>query len=767
MGFNISMRYRVGALLCFALASSALFSCGENEPGTVTSGDGSYTFTLREEKGGYFVSDYKGSEKSLLLPDYVKEGEKKTPVVGIDGYAFSLRPVETLELGKNIKYLSDYAFAKSSITSLYVTPALRAISTNAFADCEIMADYVDGVQYLQSRECPNLIAVHTKYKRGDTKIQEGCISILDNVFNGITLEVTLPSSIRHIGAGNFSKEGSYFIYKGDDLQLDNVYPYMFYGSSGVKNLTITEGITKLAAHTFDGCEEAASLYLPDGIESIEKDALPSKFSSYTVSDGVRYLGNKERTAMYCFGGSPTGINLTLLKDTKVIADGAFASNQGIWSLRPGMGFIHIGDGAFSGCNSLRKVDIPTSTKYIGPDSFSNCPNLELYTEAKQGELACDLSWTKEKIAVHYESTFEDFNLVPISPSSLYWESDKTLAIDVTQFLNDASSSFREKGKPGLYLSPATVAATVGEKEVKVVEITGKYGRIAGEIGPISISEDWDPNVIIRLNDLSYRNEKDTNPFPALEAKSDITLELRGQSTLNSTSTGQGTITGKKIKVQGSGTLNVNSVGPYIINRTKADAGILCDELEISSGTVLATGASGGDYGQTGWTVENGGNGITCKTVIVHPGASLSAIGGEGGLGSEGTPATSQTTHNETNGGNGGNGGAGLYCDEFTFHSGAKVFLIGGAGGKGGDGGNGTTATGASANGTNGGNGGNGGAALSVLSAEGIVPTENWSYGRGGDGGAAGKKGDKWAGMQFGSDGNPGKQGAAGTLIVTH
>ena len=746
----------------------ALFACGEtSEPGTVTPGDGQYTFTLREEKGGYFVSDYKGSEKALLLPDYVQEGEKKTPIVGIDGYAFSLRPVEELELGKNIKYLSDFAFAKSAITSLYVTPALREVSTNAFADCEIMADYVDGVQYLQSRECPNLIAVHTKYKRGNTKIQEGCVSILDNVFNGITLEVTLPSSIRHIGAGNFSKEGSYFIYKGDELQLDYVYPYMFYGSSGVKNLTITEGITKLAAHTFDGCENVTSLYLPDGIEAIEKDALPSKFSSYTVSDGVRYLGNKERTVMYCFGGTPAGVNLTLLKDTKVIADGAFASNQSICSLRPGEGFVRIGDGAFSGCNSLRKVDIPTSTKYIGPNSFSNCPNLELYTEAKQGELACDLSWTKEKIAVHYESTFEDINLTPISPCSLYWESDKALVIDVTQFLRDTTKSFRDKDIPGLFLSPATVAATVGEKEVKVVEITGKYGRIVGEIGPISISEDWDSNVIIRLNDLTYNNVETTSPYPALLAKSDITLELRGQCTLTSSSTGQGTITGKNIKVRGSGTLNVKSDDPSIRNHNKADAGILCDELEISSGTVIATGAFGGDYDQTGWTVENGGNGITCKTVIVHPGASLSAIGGEGGLGSEGSAATSQTTHNETNGGNGGNGGAGLYCDEFTFHPEAKVFLIGGAGGKGGDGGNGTTATGASANGTNGGNGGNGGAALSVPSAEGIVPSENWSYGNGGNGGAAGKKGDKWAGMQFGSDGNPGKQGAAGTFIVTH
>ena len=745
----------------------ALFACGETpEPGTVTPGDGQYTFTLREEKGGYFVSDYKGNQKALLLPDYVQEGEKKTPVVGIDGYAFSLRPVEELELGKNIKYLSDNAFAESSITELYVTSALREVSANAFSGSKIKADYLNGIQYLKSRECPNLIAIHTNYKRGDTKVLDGCVTILDNVFKGVSLEVTIPSSIRHIGDGNFAKDGSSMIFEGEELQLDYVYPYMFHGSSGIKSIVLDEGMGKLSANTFDGCNKLTSLYLPDGIETIEKNALPSAFAAYTVSGGIRYLGSKEKQSLYCFGGTSESINVKLSEDTKVIADGAFASNQTIWSLRPGDNLIHIGDGAFSECRSLRKVDLPASTKYIGSDSFSSCPNLELFTKAKEGELACDLTWAKEKVAVHYESTFEDFNLVPISPSSLYWESGKTLAIDITQFANDASSGFHNDEVLGLYLSPATLSATVGEKEVKTVEITGKYGSFATENGSITISEDWDPNVIIRLNDLTYDIELGDKSTPALLAKTDVTLEVVGDCELVSSPSGQGAIVGKRITVQGKGTLTVKGGEPSIYNHSHADAGILCDELDIITGSVIAKGSDGGKYLGAVWPVENGGNGITCKSINVRSFGSLTAIGGNGGLGRNGTPATSQTTHNEENGENGGNGGIGLYCDTFTLVSGVKSILQGGNGGNGGDGGNGTTATGASASGTNGGNGGTGGSALSVVTYSGPDSHPDWTAGTGGSGGAAGKKGASWAGMQFGTDGTKGKDGASGTLIVT-
>lgn len=179
----------------------------------------------------------------------------------------------------------------------------------------------------------------------------------------------------------------------------------WYGSSRGKNLVevvLSDTVTSVGAHAFDGCASLAGVTLGEGITVIGAGAfqgtgltelsLPACLTEIGVSafaecdqldaiavaegnaafraiDGVVFSADGKTLALYPSGrrgpyGVPAG--------TEKIGDGAFSGARGLTAVTLPAGVSEIGASAFSGCDALAGLTLPEGLRTIGESAFSGC-----------------------------------------------------------------------------------------------------------------------------------------------------------------------------------------------------------------------------------------------------------------------------------------------------------------------------------------------------------------------------------------------------------
>ena len=154
------------------------------------------------------------------------------------------------------------------------------------------------------------------------------------------------------------------IVEGGDCYHINYYTsndvigsYAFDGCSGLTNLTLPAGITKIGDYAFRGCRGLTSLTLPAGITEIGYNAF-----------------------QYCSGLT----SLTLPAGITEIGDYAFQHCSGLTSLTLPAGITRIDDYAFSGCSGLTSLNLTAGITSIGDEAFQNCSGLtSIYVYAEK------------------------------------------------------------------------------------------------------------------------------------------------------------------------------------------------------------------------------------------------------------------------------------------------------------------------------------------------------------------------------------------------
>jgi len=166
----------------------------------------------------------------------------------------------------------------------------------------------------------------------------------------------------------------------------------------------------IAPDAFDGCYRIESLQIPNGINTIGKNAFGDCISlEYTISDeGLGYLGNASnpylilakrfdvnvyddgRVEYFTSGIGELTQQFTeyhIHADTKVIYDGVFANltDRGVTKINLPKGLTQIGANAFSNCNTLRDITLPDGLLAIGERAFENCRALPKLTIPKSAK----------------------------------------------------------------------------------------------------------------------------------------------------------------------------------------------------------------------------------------------------------------------------------------------------------------------------------------------------------------------------------------------
>ena len=285
--------------------------------GTLTLGNGLQTIGFN----AFYDCPFSGD---LVIPDSVT-------MIGIQ--AFYCRPYflpetqGTLTLGKNLRTIGESAFCESRYTgSLTIPDSVVEIGERAFYQCENLNGTLTLGRSLRTigKEAFSGCAF-----TGSLTIPEGIAEIADGTFSSLyqssgmfTGKLTLPSTLKTIGASAFS----YTDFSGE--------------------LLIPDGVTSIGANAFKECDGFGGLLsLPDSVK--------------TVGEWAFYL---------CKGFTGLKLSASLTK----IEERSFAHMYGLQTevVIP-EGVTEIGESAFS-CSHMPSICFPSTLKKIGKEAFYNC-----------------------------------------------------------------------------------------------------------------------------------------------------------------------------------------------------------------------------------------------------------------------------------------------------------------------------------------------------------------------------------------------------------
>lgn len=282
--------------------------------GTLTLGSSLQTIGA----GAFYDCSFSGN---LVIPD---------SVTSIGRYAFYSRPYlrpetqGTLTLGRNLRTIGESAFCESRYTgSLTIPDSVVEIGERAFCDC----GNLNGTLTLGK----NLRTIGKKAFSGcaftgSLTIPEGITEIAIGTFSSLyqssgmfTGKLTLPSTLKTIGASAFS----YTDFSGE--------------------LLIPDGVTSIGANAFEECDGfGGTLSLPDSVKTVGEWAfyLCKGFTGLKLSAGLTKIEKLSFAHMYG------------LKTEVVIPEGV----------------TEIGESAFQ-CSHMPSVRFPSTLKKIGKEAF--------------------------------------------------------------------------------------------------------------------------------------------------------------------------------------------------------------------------------------------------------------------------------------------------------------------------------------------------------------------------------------------------------------
>lgn len=247
-----------------------------------------------------------------------------------------------------------------------------------------------------------LIKIHKEYKQ-TTKINVpyGVKKISNKAFEGCDwiTEVLLPETVEEIGTGAFRKcrnlakillpsknvrFGKSVFEDCTNLQSIKLpedmasIPYrMFFQCKNLSSITLPIKITKIGWQSFFACCSLTSVEIPDSVKTLDGCAFGFCESLHylkigkgvkKIADGAfRYCG--ELTTIECDNANYVVQSNSLInkKTSKLI--------RGCRSSSIPMGTKIIGEGAFSGCENIQEIQIPSTVIEIGEGAFSSCRKL--------------------------------------------------------------------------------------------------------------------------------------------------------------------------------------------------------------------------------------------------------------------------------------------------------------------------------------------------------------------------------------------------------
>lgn len=247
------------------------------------------------------------------------------------------------------------------------------------------------------------------------------------------------------GTLTISGTGEMAYYDGD-----NPAPWKKHGEE-IKSVVVADGVTKVSGAMFDGLTAATAVSFGSKVSGLDGNMLglahalesitvSDKNASYCVKDGVLY--SKSMTTLVRYPESKAGTAFTVPDGVKVIGSDAFSSCnkltsltlptsvttlerfsvyacENLKSIKLPSKLDSIGDFAFAYCTSLTEMTVPEGVKVLSADVFYDCSSLKtLRLPVSLAEIGSYCTVKCDKLTdVYYAGTQKQWKLVKVDSSN--------------------------------------------------------------------------------------------------------------------------------------------------------------------------------------------------------------------------------------------------------------------------------------------------------------------------------------------------------------
>lgn len=437
--------------------------------------------------------------------------------IGASAFRFCYK-MTSVVIGSSVTYIGANAFEGCrSLTNLELPNGVTYIGSCAFRACSslngvTLPNNVTSIGDSAFDQCSSLINI---------EIPNSVTSIGDSAFKDCSslISVTIPDSVTRIETYTFHECVSLTSIEIPN-SVANIGDEAFSDCSSLTSVAIGSSVTHIGTHAFDGCRSLTNLVLPKSVTHIGSWAFCacSSLTSVTIPDNATNIGGGVFSDCICLKtAGPLGGNYNI----------KFGWKESI----PG--------NAFSSCNSLTSVTIPSSVTSIEYSAFDDCSSLkDVYyggTKAQWEQINIgSYNAYLENAKIHFSSTEDDmysdlrrknvpkgeyvFRVVDNAGKSI---NSATVSIDGTEYTTDGrgetSTPSFSVGNPVITISKSGYRTWTNEDSnwqkssdryetvVLYTEAEGKYKLQSAIYSNSSDFSDKNTNLLTSTKKLALKN----------------------------------------------------------------------------------------------------------------------------------------------------------------------------------------------------------------------------------------------------------------------
>lgn len=290
----------------------------------------------------------------------------------IEPFAFNCcYPLSAVTFSEGLRRIGRWAFMGTSIECLEIPASVTEIDEQAFISCDSLKviKVRKGNKVYDSRKgCNAIIESATgrlfRGSEGTTIVPDGVKVISSCAFYGSKIKkIKLPSSLETIERGAFMccKELKKLVIPGSVRKIH----YEILMDSGVEELVVENGVESIPQSAFYGCQKLRYVSLPESLKEF------GRYGAVFVDcpELVRVDVDKDNEYYYSNG------QVLVDKRTKTIIDGWGTEICNAADFPKELLPTRIGDNAFRKHSLLRYVILPATIESVGDGAFSGCKSL--------------------------------------------------------------------------------------------------------------------------------------------------------------------------------------------------------------------------------------------------------------------------------------------------------------------------------------------------------------------------------------------------------
>lgn len=290
----------------------------------------------------------------------------------IEPFAFNCcYPLSAVTFSEGLRRIGRWAFMGTSIECLEIPASVIEIDEQAFISCDSLKviKVRKGNKVYDSRKgCNAIIESATgrllRGSEGTTIVPDGVKVISSCAFYGSKIKkIKLPSSLEAIERGAFMccKELKKLVIPGSVRRIH----YEILMDSGVEELVVENGVENIPQSAFYGCQKLRYVSLPESLKEF------GRYGAVFVDcpELVRVDVDKDNEYYYSNG------QVLVDKRTKTIIDGWGTEICNAADFPKELLPTRIGDNAFRKHSLLRYVILPATIESVGDGAFSGCKSL--------------------------------------------------------------------------------------------------------------------------------------------------------------------------------------------------------------------------------------------------------------------------------------------------------------------------------------------------------------------------------------------------------